>query len=343
MNDILTRSEARDEYGRLLNTFLLHSGWNDRGNALRTRYDVTVRKAYFKLGLGVPGSTPLGIIEEAVLNELLSESLKRAAQETRDCFNRLQHQYSAETDWGEKSVEFTEESYGQALEATANLIFVFSREPIPEKLKLAYRRFTPAVMEGDEWASVSILADLSDGAATLADGGRLAEGLLGLPDGARASGLDKVNFHLYFRQAGEVTGLNVRSSQDMFRNSESSTPRGHELLEEILESNREEEQAGASAFTPWLIWLRRDATPMSGRTLELFKEEVSSGRLRVLRLPLNEKAREAFNDEYNAAGLRGTTPPPADIANLPLDIKLILNTLRFELRKAGIAKFEDPK
>lgn len=334
---LISPVEAHKEYERLLATFCGHAGWDERGNALRTRYDVTMRRIYQRLFLVSPGAAPLGVIEKEVMKGLESEPLKAAAGTARDCFNKLQHQYSRDTDWGALVRPFTEDAYCAALRATAELIFVFSGEPVPPVLMLASKRFNPATMS--EWVNITILADLSTGFADLAEGGRLASAISRLIDATRESGLDKVNFHLYLRQPSEIVAVNCNTSTDASKKAETNADSGYSALEEILDSNREAETESPSPFVPWLIWLRRNASPLPERLAGTLKAEIEARRLRTIRRALTTEAKAAFESENAVPG-----HPKVEILkpeNYALSMKRILDTLRFELRKAGFAKFEE--
>lgn len=260
---LLTETDAVSQYRLMIEEYSADNSVLDKGNALRTRFDIILNLALKTIpGTSVQNGGFMAMVDRVLPGtEEPEKSLNARMHRVRKIFNeKVQHRFELEQ--GRKSqsarAEFSWNDFIFCLEGVSDLVAYLSGIPIPPELKGATMSFSRSHSWHSTSLDVVVLVELFTGPQDMEEGIRLFKSYQQMLNKCRNLHL-RVRFHLItyspaLTEESSVFGPVVNSAEDKVERIQPgyALERALSILDESLQR-----RDALHGDKPWFFWLSR--------------------------------------------------------------------------------------
>ncbi len=306
---LLSESEALSQYQQMIKDYSADNSVLDKGNALRTRFDIILNLA---LGTDPDGKNQTGGFMAMVDRVLPGEedpekSLNARMHRIRRIFNeKVQHRFVLEQGSKSKSAfaEFSWKDYVFCLEGVSDLVAYLSGVPIPPELKGATMRISANPSWHSTPLDVIVLTELFTSVNDLEEGVRLYKSYRQMLNKCRNLHL-RVCFHLVLYspallEESSVFGPSFSSSDDNVFGVQTVNALDRALA--VLDDSLQKQKA-LHADKPWFFWLCRSLPEnLDSGQIAKMEQLMSMRMIAFYPVALRKECAQAFRSVWPTCG-----------------------------------------
>ena len=338
---IITKEEAFEQYGLLLETNKANNSLLDKANSLRSRIETVLCIAY-KNKFSVKSGKSINANTEMMINELLADNqhtrLRDRLHKARRTLNiKAMHRYLLETT---KGPDINEEEYKACLSAICDFIALMSSQPIPPALRQFIKNLTFKRVSQEERLDIIFLVELYRDIRQLNDATAYMNGLERMASEKERLALSGLNIHLvtYSPEILEYSHPTSESNMNDTCNNSGITQHALDTALNTL-SGTIEQWKEKGGYKPWLIWITSDLTDKpSDMQVKRMQELMDMQEMAFYPWATTKKAFDGFTSLWPCCGPYQLNPKLCGNS-----FKSVLNTVQLLFSHNSLAGSKQPK